>query len=67
MAIKRISNTWNEAMDEPVVTYLMDTDNDLEQLPDSAPSSTAISAESGRVYIVNASGEWVEFGGYGSA
>ena len=44
-------------------TYMLDTDADVASLPENNPGSSAISAASGKVYIVNASGEWVEFGG----
>ena len=41
--------------------YIVDTDADFANLPKSDPSSTAVSP-SGKVKIVNASGEWVDFG-----
>lgn len=44
-------------------TYMLDTDEDVKDLPAENPASSAISAASGKYYIVNASGKWVEFGG----
>lgn len=44
--------------------YIMDTDADAANLPKTcAAGSTALSCASGRVFIVNASGAWVELGG----
>jgi hypothetical protein len=43
--------------------YLCDTDADIANLPESCVGSTAVSIESGKVYIVNTEGKWVEFGG----
>ena len=44
--------------------YIMDTDADVENLPKTcAAGSTALSAASGKMFIVNASGDWVELGG----
>ena len=42
--------------------YVCDTDADIENLPKSYPGSTAMVVESGKIYMVNASGEWKPFG-----
>lgn len=62
MAIKLVEMKYRSCMDDCVKKYIVDEDADLENLPKSAPSSTALSP-SGKMKIVNASGEWVEFGG----
>lgn len=43
--------------------FICDTDADFADLPKCYPGSTAVSAATGNVYVVNASGEWVAFGG----
>lgn len=42
--------------------YIIDSVDDIATLPPSHPGSTAICPLAGVVYMVNASGEWVEFG-----
>lgn len=41
--------------------YILDTDADAASLPQCAPGSQALSP-TGTIFIVNASGQWVEFG-----
>lgn len=44
--------------------FIIDTDEDAAQLPATcAAGSTALSCDSGNVFIVNASGAWVKLGG----
>lgn len=44
--------------------YIIDTDADVKDLPNiCAAGSMALSCASGNVFIVNASGNWVKFGG----
>ena len=43
--------------------YICDTDADFANLPEACTGSTAVSLESGKVMVVNTSGEWVAFGG----
>jgi hypothetical protein len=44
--------------------FIIDNDNDVPDLPKAcAPGSTALSCASGKVFMLNASGNWVEFGG----
>lgn len=43
--------------------YICDTDADFANLPKGNPGDSAVSAATGNVYVVNASGEWVAFGG----
>lgn len=43
--------------------FICDTDADFADLPKSNPGDTAVSAATGNVKVVNASGNWVDFGG----
>jgi hypothetical protein len=62
MAIKKIAPT-NECSNVRY-DYIIDTDADAETLPQNCASgSTALSCESGNMFIVNASGVWVKLGG----
>lgn len=40
-----------------------DSASDVASLPASTTGSTAVVCDSGDIYVVNASGEWVKFGG----
>ena len=60
--VKMVSIKYCSAMDDCQKEFIVDTDADFANLPKSAPSSTALSP-SGKMKIVNASGEWVDFGG----
>lgn len=42
--------------------YIRDTDADIDNLPKSDAGSTAMVVESGKIFMVNASGEWKPFG-----
>lgn len=68
MAYKLLTNKLMEIQSEKSAPeykceYLCDTEADVQNLPNCAPSSTAIVIESGSVYMVNTAGEWVKFGG----
>lgn len=43
--------------------FICDTDADFASLPKAHAGDTAVSAATGNVYVVNASGNWVPFGG----
>ena len=59
MAIKCIERTWSTEINEYLKSYIMDADSDKAKLPKSAPGSVAVVAgKDGKVYMVNASGEW---------
>lgn len=63
MAIKLISKNLVPYLDEEKLEFIVDTDADLENLPEcSGTGSTAVSLESGTVKVVNTKGEWVTFG-----
>lgn len=62
MAYKVISEEWcpyNEAYRKE---FIADTEADVASLPECCTGSSALVSDSGKVYIVNASGAWVEFG-----
>lgn len=46
-----------------VKEIIVDSDADFENLPKCDPTSTALNPHNGKVYVVDASGNWVEFGG----
>lgn len=64
MAVKMIYAEYNKYSANPtelVKKYVMDSADDFSSLPKSAAGSTAMVADNGgKVYIVNASGEWEE-------
>ena len=62
MAFKMIFQEWcpyNEAYRKE---FIADAESDVATLPKCCTGSSALVSESGKVYIVNASGEWNEFG-----
>lgn len=44
---------------------VMDTEADFSKLPEAAPGSYAVVADGSKRYMVNASGNWVEYAGTG--
>lgn len=60
--IKLVNREWCASVDGYKCEYIVDSDADFANLPKAAPGSTALSP-SGTVMIVNASGDWVKFGG----
>lgn len=64
MAIELINNEWNPEVGRQK-EFILDAESDVANLPECAPGSTALVCATGKVYIVNASGQWVEFGAEG--
>lgn len=62
MAINVIDIKYNKAVRNTIHEFICDTDTDFTLLPKCDPGSTAVSVATGTVYVVNASGNWVEFG-----
>ena len=62
MPYKCYKMTYSRPLDAHIKEYICDYESDVANLPADAPMSTAVVAESGNLYIVNASGEWVPFG-----
>lgn len=44
---------------------VMDSEADFANLPEAAPGSYAVVADGSKRYMVNASGNWVEYAGTG--
>lgn len=63
MAIQLIKEEYSFHANAMVREFICDTDADFADLPTSCVGSTAVSVATGNVYVVNASGYWVEFGG----
>ena len=63
MAIKCTNQAYAACQPDYKREFICDTEADVENLPQCCPMSTAVVADSGSVYIVNASGNWVKFGG----
>ena len=62
MAISVVRSEWRPEVGR-VFEFIADTETDVSSLPQCKPSSTALVCATGNVYIVNASGQWVKFGG----
>lgn len=61
MAYKLIAREYNRVANIVTSSFVLDSKEDVETLPKSAPGSKAITAEKdGPIFIVNASGEWKE-------
>ena len=65
MAIKMISTEWCGCVSDYRKEFLMDTAAEVKDLPKCCPGSSAIAVGAGKVFFVNASGEWAEFGAEG--
>lgn len=61
MAIKRLDKV-GVPYEQAPKRFIMDSEADVAKLPACCPGSTAVSAEGGMVYMVNASGAWVKTG-----
>ena len=62
MAIKKISSVWCPLAEEYRCEFILDSINDVANLPKACVGSTAIVVDGSQmVYMVNASGEWKEF------
>lgn len=62
MAFKMIHSEWDPAIGRQK-EFILDAETDVAKLPECVPGSTALVCATGNVYIVNASGTWVLFGG----
>lgn len=43
--------------------FICDSEADIANLPECLPGSQAVVVTTGALYVVNASGDWVKFGG----
>lgn len=62
MAIKKVNSDWCPCLEATRYHFVMDTVDDVPNLPKCCTGSTAVAAEGGKVYMVNASDKWVESG-----
>lgn len=62
MAIKLVNREWCAYADDFRCEFIVDSNDDFADLPKSCAGSTALSP-SGDMVMVNASNEWVAFGG----
>ena len=62
MAIKTLSKGYGQG-EHCRLECLCDNEADAADLPICACGSIAVIIETGNVYVVNSSGEWVKFGG----
>ena len=63
MAYKVINEKYCPYNDAEVCEFICDTDADFANLPQCCTGSTAVSVATGNIRVVNASGQWVKFGG----
>ena len=63
MAHKLIDTKVNPWTNKEHQEFICDTDADFANLPKGNPGDTAVSAATCNVKVVNASGNWVDFGG----
>ena len=63
MGIKLINKEWKSEVNTYRQEYVIDTESDMTSLPTCCTSSTAVVISTGKVYMVNTTGEWTEFGG----
>ena len=63
MAHKKIDEVYCPYVRAMRKEFICDTDADFANLPKCCTGSTAVSVATGNVVVVNASGEWVAFGG----
>ena len=59
MAFKRVEA--KSVLNTVLETFVLDSAEDVKDLPVCAPMSMAIVASGGTIFMVNASGEWVNF------
>ena len=63
MGHKIIDKRFIPLTNQVMYDYIIDTDEDVANLPQSPVGSNAVSLASGKVFVVNTQGEWVAFGG----
>ena len=63
MGHKIIDKRFVPLTNQVMYDYIIDTDEDVANLPKSPIGSNAVSLASGKVFVVNTKDEWVAFGG----
>ena len=62
MAIKEIDREWCVCQQKYRSKYVVDSEADIVNLPETAAGGIAMVASTGKIYMMNASNEWVKFG-----
>lgn len=62
MAYKLVNEEWCPTLSDCQRDYVCDTESDVANLPKCCTGSSALVVESGKVYVVNASGVWAVYG-----
>lgn len=65
MAYKLINRLYAVTAGQHVEEFICDSDADVATLPQCGPGSQALVPVIGKLWVVNASGQWVEFGSEG--
>ena len=63
MGHKIIDKRFIPLTNQVMYDYIIDTDDDVANLPASPVGSNAVSLATSNVFVVNTQGEWVAFGG----
>ena len=63
MAIGIVKREYCAFDDDYRCDFIVDSNEDFENLPECCAGSTALSVASGNIMVVNASREWVKMGG----
>ena len=63
MAFKLINSKWCPCLNSYQHDYIVDKEIDINDLPKCCTGSSALVVETGVTYLVNASGNWVVYGG----
>jgi hypothetical protein len=63
MAFKVIKRRHCSWQDGAICEFVCDAETDVAQLPKCCAGSVALVVSTGNVYVVNANGNWVKFGG----
>jgi hypothetical protein len=58
-----VNKEWSHLLNEYQCDFIVDTEADISRLPECCVGSSALVVESGAIYMVNASGDWVMYGG----
>lgn len=62
MAYTKTRRKWANCLCDYQYEFVLDSDADVADLPECCPGSTALVRKGGKIYMVDASGEWGIFG-----
>ena len=63
MAYELVGKEWSPIQQEYRLSYIVDTEADINDIPKCCVGSHALVVDKGAILMVNASGNWVPFGG----